>query len=238
MKIPTIHGYIERRILVNYTIDPNIAAKIIPTPFRPKIYNGKAMAGICLIRLKGIKPKGFPDFMGISSENAAHRFAVEWDENGVIKEGVYIPRRDTSSILNAMAGGKVFPGKHYRANFQVQEANGEYNISFISSDTTTITLEAKETESIPVNSVFKDLNDASCFFQKGSLGYSPDKNKFDGITLNAYKWEVSPLEVLNAESSFFSDESLFPKGSVIFDNALLMKNIEHEWISADRKYIK
>ena len=30
-------------------------------------------------------------------------------------------------------------------------------------------------------------------------------------------------------SSFFEDESLFPRGSVGFDCALLMRGIEHEW---------
>ena len=101
MKIPTLHGYIDRRILINFTADPEAVSKIIPYPFRPKIYKGKAIVGICLIRLKNIKPKGLPDFIGVNSENGAHRIAVEWDENETVKSGVYIPRRDTSLKLNA-----------------------------------------------------------------------------------------------------------------------------------------
>ncbi len=94
MKLPIIHGYIDRRILINFTADPDIVSKIIPKPFRPKIYKDKAIVGICLIRLKNIKPKGLPNFAGVSSENGAHRIAVEWDEEGQTKEGVYIPRRE------------------------------------------------------------------------------------------------------------------------------------------------
>lgn len=33
------------------------------------------------------------------------------------------------------------------------------------------------------------------------------------------------------KSSYFENEAMFPKGSVHFDNALLMTNIEHEWKS-------
>lgn len=121
MKIPVIHGYIERRLLINYTVDPEIVSGILPGPFRPKLYKGKAIVGICLIRLKHIKPKGIPDFLGIGSENAAHRIAVEWDEEGILKEGVYIPRRDTSSRINAVVGGRIFPGKHHLATFDVKE---------------------------------------------------------------------------------------------------------------------
>lgn len=121
MKIPTIHGYIDRRILINFTADINVVKKIIPFPFRPKIYNGKAIVGICLIRLKSIKPKGLPDFVGVGSENGAHRIAVEWDENGETKSGVYIPRRDTSLRLNALVGGRIFPGRHFHAKFNVEK---------------------------------------------------------------------------------------------------------------------
>lgn len=66
MKIPTIKGVIDRRVLINYMVDPEIIAKLIPKPFRPQVYKGKAIVGICLIRLKDIRPKGLPAFMGLS----------------------------------------------------------------------------------------------------------------------------------------------------------------------------
>src|SRR6187397_1261866 len=110
MKIPIIEGIIERRVLVNFTADPDVVQKIIPRPFRVKVYKDKAIVGICLIRLKHIRPKRFPKFFGISSENGAHRIAVEWENNNKIEQGVFIPRRDTSSYLNSMAGGRIFPG--------------------------------------------------------------------------------------------------------------------------------
>ncbi len=183
------------------------------------------------IRLKNIKPKGLPDFTGVNSENGAHRIAVEWDENGVTKSGVYIPRRDTSLKLNAIVGGRIFPGKHYYAKFNVAEHNGNYHIDFKSSDNTEIFIDATETNSFSQQSIFETLNCASEFFKNGDLGYSPNKDKFDGLRLKAYKWEVRPLEVKNIKSSFFENEALFPKGAVVFDNALLMTNIEHEWKS-------
>lgn len=235
MKIPTIHGYIDRRMLINFTADPNVVERIIPSPFRPKIYRDKAIVGICLIRLKHIKPKGFPDFLGVNSENGAHRIAVEWDEDGITKSGVYIPRRDTSLKLNALVGGRIFPGRHYQAKFKVKEQNGHYHIDFKSSDNTEISIDARATDTFDSQSIFQNLDNASAFFAGGDLGYSPNKDKFEGLRLNAYKWDVQPLNVLNIRSSFFENETLFPKGSVHFDNALLMKHIEHEWISEGNK---
>ena len=46
------------------------------------------------------------------SENAAHRFAVRWSDANGEHEGVYIPRRDSGSLLNTMAGGGLSPASN------------------------------------------------------------------------------------------------------------------------------
>jgi hypothetical protein len=235
MKIPVIHGYIDRRILINYTADPNVVKNIIPSPFRPKLYKEKAIVGICLIRLKNIKPKGLPDFLGISSENGAHRIAVEWDENGQMKEGVYIPRRDTSLRFNTIVGGRIFPGRHHLAKFNVVETGGNFHVDFTSSDDTQISIDASKASQFNTDSIFESLENASDFFEKGDLGYSPNKTKFDGLKLQTYNWKISPLNVSRVKSSYFENEELFPKGSIEFDNALLMTKMEHEWHSVSKK---
>ena len=173
--------------------------------------------------------------MGISSENGAHRITVEWDEEGETKEGVYIPRRDTSLRLNTLVGGRIFPGKHYLAKFNVKEANGNYHIDFTSLDNTSISIDAKETSIFDPNSIFQTLDNVSDFFEKGEVGYSPNGNKYEGLKLKAYEWQVRPLEALNVHSSFYENEAIFPKGSIQFDNALLMTRIEHEWRSMKDK---
>lgn len=234
MKIPRIKGIIDRRILINYQIDKEVLKQYLPNPFRPKLVNGKGIAGICLIRLKEIRPKGFPKQLGIASENGAHRIAVEWTENGQLKEGVHIPRRDTSSKLNAVAGGTLFPGVHHMAEFTVDEDEGNYEVGFISDDATSLHIKAKETDTWNSESVFENLQCVSDFFEAGSVGYSPNKKDYDGLELKAYTWKVSLLEVEGVSSSFFENEDIFPKGSVIFDNALLMKDIDHEWIGLDK----
>ena len=116
MKIPALEGVIKRRMLINFRIDPEVMQRFLPAPFRPKLHANFAIAGICLIRLEHIRPKGLPGLLGFSSENAAHRIAVEWDDpSGQPQEGVFIPRRDTGSLLNHLMGGRIFSGEHHLA---------------------------------------------------------------------------------------------------------------------------
>jgi len=232
VRVPIIRGIIDRRILVNFRVEAAVLARLLPAPFRPKLVGGVGMAGICLIRLKGIRPRYVPSRLGISSENAAHRIAVEWESDGQTREGVFIPRRDTSSRLNTVIGGRLFPGVHHHAVFQVQEDNEHYRIELTSDDGHThLLIEGHVAPSLPGDSVFGTLKEASDFFERGSLGYSamarPDQ--FDGLELRSFGWQVEPLAVGKLESSFFEDRGLFPAGSVQFDGALLMRGIRHEW---------
>ena len=232
MRIPVIRGVIDRRILANYRIDPDVMGRVLPAPFRPKLAHGFAIGGVCLIRLKSIRPRFIPVPWGIGSENAAHRIAVEWDADGRPGEGVYIPRRDTDSRLNTWAGGRLFPGIHHHANFTVKETGNEYYVSLHSDDgDTTVLVSGAVAKHLPSSSVFRSVDDASRFFESGSLGYSntQDAGRYDGLELRCTNWHVEPLEIDQIASSYFEDETLFPPGSVTFDCALLMRRIQHEW---------
>lgn len=232
MKIPVIRGVIDRRILVNYRVDPAVLAPLLPAPFRPKVVHGFGMVGICLIRLKRVRPTFFPSWLGIGSENAAHRTAVEWDEGGTTREGVYVRRRDTNSRLNALAGGRLFPGIHHHAHFTVEETADRYHVALQSDDgVTSLSVRGRVVERLPASSIFGSLEEASAFFRGGSLGYSAtqDPARFQGLELRCLDWQMEPLEVEEVRSSFFDDEALFPRGSITFDCALLMRGIAHEW---------
>jgi hypothetical protein len=234
MRLPVIRGVIERRILANFRVDPDVLARILPNPFRPKLVNGWGMAGICLIRLGQIRPRVVPAVFGLSSENAAHRIAVEWDDSSGTQSGVYIPRRDTSSRLNALAGGRLFPGEHHLARFDVRESDGEFHVS-LRGDNVALLVEGHLAIKFPQESIFATLEEASSFFEAGALGYSATARPghFDGLELRSLRWRVEPLAITRVESSFFSNQSSFPSGSVHFDCALLMRGIEHEWHSRD-----
>jgi hypothetical protein len=232
VKVPVVEGVIERRMLVNYRVDPDAIARVLPAPFRPKLVDGSAIAGICLIRLDSIRPRGFPAALGVSSENAAHRIAVEWSDEDSTREGVFIPRRDSSSRLNRLLGGRLFPGVHHPARFDVHESGNAFHLEMTSRDGAThVLVDGHVSSTLPERSVFGTLARASAFFEGGSLGYSATARPgvYDGLELRSLSWRVEPLAVTAVRSSFFEDVSRFPPGSVEFDCALLMRNVQHEW---------
>ncbi|MBN8247084.1 MAG: DUF2071 domain-containing protein [Verrucomicrobia bacterium] len=233
MRLPVIHGLIRRRLLVNFRVNAAVMQRFLPPPFRPKLHQGHAIAGICLIRLERMRPAWLPGFLGVSSENAAHRIAVLWDEpSGETREGVFIPRRDTGSLLNHLAGGRLFPGEHSLADFTVTDDGTRIAMSIQARDRRmSVQLLARETDTLPESSCFASVADASAFFEGGCVGYSVtrDASRLDGLRLQTDGWRVRPLAVERVESSFFADPSAFPAGSIAFDHALIMRDLTHQW---------
>lgn len=231
MRLPNLEGLVERRLLVNYRVDPEIAERLLPAPFRPQLVNGWAVAGICLIRLGQLRPRGLPGVVGVRSENAAHRFAVTWPGADGPSVGVYIPRRDTGAAMNALVGGRLFPGRHHRARFRVNESRSEVRVGFDSDDGSTSVDVAVATGGEFSSQLFRSLDDASRFFQRGSVGYSATRtcDQFDGLELRTDAWRVEAMEIVSVRSSFFDDPELFRRGSATIDCALLMRDVPVTW---------
>lgn len=241
MRLPVIEGVIRRRLLVNFRVDPEVMQRQIPGRFTPKLHADHAIAGICLIRLEAIRPRALRVPFGISSENAAHRVAVRWkSDGGETQEGVFIPRRDTGSRLNQLAGGRLCPGEHHHARFTVEESPESVTVAMQSDDgQVTLRVSGRIGGDLPTTSCFSSLAKASDFFEPGSLGYSVtgDPTRLDGVRLQTRGWCVEPLQVDEVHSSYFFDATRFPAGSVEFDCALVMRNVGHEWHAAEDLYL-
>ena len=230
--IPSLSGEIERRLLVNYRVDPAVIGPLLPAPFRPQLVDGAAVAGICLIRLGAMRPTGLPAWIGRRSENAAHRVAVEWAAPDGTRAGVYIPRRDTDSRLNVAVGGRLYPGQHHRARFRVRECETEVAVAFAARDgSVDVDVAVRVTAELAGSKIFADVSAASDFFERGSLGYSAtgQAERLDGLQLQTNAWKVEPVEVLSARSSYFDDPAVFPPGSVELDCALIMRRVPVRW---------
>lgn len=234
--LPTIRGVIDRRILVNFRVAPAALDDVLADPFRPQTVNGHAIGGICLIRFRDLRPRGVPPQLGVGSENAAHRIAVEWPADGDTKTGVYVPRRDTNSRFNAFAGGRLFPGVHHHATFDVQESDGRYAVEMTSDDGAThVRVTGGPAASLPDTSVFDSVAAASAFFEQGSIGHSPNErtDEYEAIELHTLEWDVTPLAVDAVASSYFEE---FADDVASFDHALLMRDVDHEWHEGESVY--
>ena len=158
--------------------------------------------------------------------------AVEWDTLDGPITGVYVPRRDTSSRLAAMAGGRVFPGWQHLVRFAVDEHDGGYLVEVASLDgTVRVVVSAHVAPEVMAGSVFADVDEASRFLRCAPVGYAATRSEgaFDGVELGTDGWGLCPLHIDVASSSFFDDPARFPPGTATLDSAFLMAGLTTTW---------
>ena len=222
---------IERRLLVSYRIDPDRVTALVPPPFRPQLVNGYAVGGVCFIRMSALRPARLRLQAGLTTQNVAHRFAVEWDDEHGTHTGVYIPRRDTDSRLTAALGASIFPGAYHLASFIVAESAGTIRIAVRSRDrAVTLAVTAVPAAALG-SSLFACVDEAAGFFRDGTLGFSPSAadTGLDAVRLHAASWAARPMTISAMNSSLFDNAATFPEGTCALDSAMLMTNIPARW---------
>jgi hypothetical protein len=229
-RIPRLAANIERRLLINYRLDPAVAQLLLPPTLRPQIVDGSAVAGICLIRLGALRPAWFRPRLGWGAENAAHRIAVEWDCEDGVHSGVYVPVRHSASWVPVAVGGRFFPGVHHHARFDTKETvRTEGDLIEVSLDApdTHVLAEVRVTEHWH-SSLFDTVDAASRFFQSGAVGWSPSRSGADleGLELATTQWRVEAGDALRVESSFFDS---LPPGAAQLDCVLVMREVPVTW---------
>lgn len=225
---------IERRLLVNYRIDPEVLQRHLPAPFRPQLVSGWAVGGVCFIRLDDLRPNHSPSLVGIRTENVAHRFAVEWEDGVGTQVGVFIPRRDTNSRITALAGDRIFPGMHHLAEFEVHEAGPDLQLGVKSRDgALRLSVAAREAAEL-TGDLFTSVQAAVDFFRRGSIGYSPTGSSggtLTGVRLQAQSWEAHPATIDDMQSTLFDNPTIFPRGSCTLDFGLVMRDLPARWVT-------
>ncbi len=235
MRLPALYGLIRRRLLVNFRVDAEVMGRFLPAPtVRNSMGAFAPLLAFCPQLAGGDPPRMASAFLLASPARTPSPHRRHWDDSsGHPGDGVFISRRDTVlPPASISGGGRIFPGEHHLADFAVSDEASRISLSIRARDgRMALQLRAHESDSWPASSCFESLAASSCFFENGSLGYSVtrDCRRLDGIRLQIRDWRVRPLVVEQVESSFFSDESIFPAGSVTFDHALVMRDLSHEW---------
>ncbi|HZF05380.1 MAG TPA: DUF2071 domain-containing protein [Patescibacteria group bacterium] len=230
--LPTLEGIIARRVLVNFRVDPDVARRLVPSPLEPVIERGACVAGICLIRLERLRPRGFPAAVGLASENMAHRIAIRYPTPEGPSDGVFIWRRDTEQALVSLLGGRLFPGVHGKAAFDVTESDASLRMD-VSTERgeADVALRVRSSTDWRPTPLFPTFDAVCEFFRRGDCGFSCSlhQDRLEGMRLKTLVWKMEPLAVDAVRAAFYADVTRFPSGAAVLDGAVLMRGIPHEW---------
>lgn len=231
MQAHDIDAFLERRLLVNYRVDPEVAARLLPHPFVPRLTKGWAIAGVCLIHLRKTRTRNLPAVFGIDVQGSAHRLAVMWpDRGGEMQPGVYISRRDSGSRLVGLIGRRSLA--EHPATFVVSDFGDSISIDVTSRDEEgSVSVRAVAAQGLD-SSVFDTMASGREFFEHGGPGFTQIRpGLFKGVALIAKSWEMDALRLNDVRSAWLSNHALFPAGTAVPDGAFVMRRTETKWRS-------
>ena len=222
----TLRAQVRRRLLISYRVTPEVAQSLVPDQFRPQIIDGSAVAGVCMIGLQSVRPGWLRPRIGFRTENVAHRIAVEWNENGKTRAGVYIVERHSSSLVPVLAGGRLFPGVQKRARFDLDETESRFRVNMTAPGTHVsvhVQLGGQWTSTL-----FPTVEAASAFHEQGAVGWSPrrDGTGIEPLELTSKEWAVEPGQVISLKSSYFD---ALPEGAATLDSVVVMRDLPFFW---------
>lgn len=222
MSRQAVRGTIRSRLLVNALVDPDEAARRLPSGVRPHVTGDGTIVGCCLVDITGIRPDPLPAKVGTSLRAAAHRIAVEWDDDaGATTVGVYVPLRLTGSRAAIALGGRVFPGVHRRASIQLADDGRRVEWS----------VEAGESYSVRVDASARDAASPAACEQIGAtcLGAEYGLSPGHGGALEAARMtpshrQAQPVDVDRLESAFLAGFT-----SAVLVPSYLVRDVDVTW---------
>jgi hypothetical protein len=160
----------------------------------------------------------------MSSDSAVYSICVERDRSRVPVADLFALRRETSSWFSS----RMLQGRYRHARFEVCDEPDRLRVRVTGDDgRARIALDGRPSPQLPVSSVFRSLSEASAFFGCTSGQASPPELLAGPLPGCTAKYE--PLAVAELQMTFFDDASLFPPGTAVFDSALVLRHVEHQW---------
>lgn len=225
-----VEAFFESSLVLTFAVPKEQLEAYIPECLLLDTFNNKwAFIAIAMVQTKGLRPKGFPKFMGNDFFLIGYRVFVRYtNKAGRNLRGLYILKSETDKKKMEFMGNMF---THYNYTTTDILKNEKINSIKISSSKSKFKIEIDKAAGeilLPDNSPFKDWKEARRF--AGPLPFTFTYNPIakevliiEGVRQN---WSPAPVKVIEYEFEFL--DSLKITHSILA-NAFVIKNIPYCW---------
>jgi uncharacterized protein YqjF (DUF2071 family) len=225
-----VEAFFESSLVLTFALPKEQLEKYIPECLQLDTFQDKwAFIAIAMVQTKGLRPKGFPMFMGNDFFLTGYRVFVRYTSNAGKKlRGLYILKSETDKKKMEIMGN-IFTHYNYTTTDILQEENPtSKTISSVKSklsitiDTTTGDVQ------LPGQSPFNDWNEARRFAGPLPFTFTYDNEKREVLIIEGVRehWTPSPVRVLDYQIDFLNT---LETDTAVLANAFIIKNIPYYW---------
>jgi uncharacterized protein YqjF (DUF2071 family) len=225
-----VEAFFESSLVLTFAVPKEQLEALIPECLELDTFQDKwAFIAIAMVQTKGLRPKGFPGFMGNDFFLIGYRIFVRFtNKAGKRLRGLYIIKSETDKKKMEVMGN-IFTHYNYTTTDIAQHTAG--NLKTIRSTKSDFELVVEQTAaeiSLPNDSPFTNWKEARRF--AGPLPFTFTYNEEDKTVLVIEgvreHWTPEPVKVQHYHFAFLNS---LPLQNVVLANAFEIKNIPYYW---------
>lgn len=226
----TVEAFFEHSVVLTFAVPKAQLEAIIPECLALDTFQDQwAFVAIALVQTKGLRPKGFPIFMGNDFFLIGYRIFVRYTNNaGKRLRGLYILKSETDKRKMEYLGNLFTQYNYSTTDITQQQTPGELVIQSKQSDFRLAFREITIDATLPQGSPFADWKEARQFAGPLPNTFTYDAQRKEVLIIEGLRknWTPKPLQVFDYHFAFL--ETL-PIEKPILANAFIMHNIPYTW---------
>ena len=225
-----VEAFFESSTVLTFAVPKEQLQNLIPECLELDTFNDQwAFVAMAMVQTTGLRPKGFPKFMGNDFFLIGYRLFVRYTNNaGKRLRGLYILKSETDKKKMQFTGN-IFTHYNYTTTDIIQSVKeNTTTIQSINSGFKIVLDNVADNIALPVHSPFADWKEARRF--AGPLPFTFTYNAatkniliIEGVRAN---WMPKPIRVIEQHISFLGTLNL---SNAILANAFVINNIPYFW---------
>lgn len=225
-----VEAYFDSSLVLTFAAPKEQLLHLIPECLQLDTFQDKwAFIAIAMVQTKGLRPKGFPAFMGNDFYLAGYRVFVRYTNlQGKRLRGLYILKSETDKKKMVFMGNIFTHYKYSQTDISITKNAGMRTVLSKRSQFEIQIDESIQEVGLPENSPFSDWKEARRF--AGPLPFTFTYNHHDrsvliieGVRQN---WKPTPLHVSAYEIDFLKTLNI---DGLQLANAFEIKNVPYYW---------
>ena len=225
-----VEAFFDSSLVLTFAVPKEQVEKFIPECLELDTFKDTwAFIAMAMVQTKGLRPKGFPKFMGNDFILIGYRIFVRYTNSAGKKlRGLYILKSETDKKKMEFFGN-IFTHYNYgTTDINKTKKNGLITIRSVRSKFDITVETGADAIPVPKNSPFADWKEAIRY--AGPLPftftYQPENKEvliIEGVRKN---WKPMPVRVLNYQVSFLDTLNV---PNPVLANAFIIENIPYYW---------
>ena len=225
-----VEAFFESSLVLTFAVPKEQLEDFIPECLELDTFQDKwAFIAIAMVQTAGLRPKGFPKFMGNDFFLIGYRIFVRYKNNkGKRLRGLYIIKSQTDKKKMEFFGN-IFTHYNYTTTDITQTKKGKFRTIKSEQSNFQITIEQTENEiKIPEKSPFTDWKDARKFAGPLPHTFTVDTENKNILTILGVRqnWKPEPVKVESYHFDFLNNLKL---QDIVLANAFEIKNVPYHW---------